>query len=98
MSILSELQSRKLGLIELMSMGFEVYLKNLKPILLVFCTINLPFLIILLAFTQTISNNPSGFLVLLYEIIFFVYLIFQTIYFVAISVITDNYVHGINTS
>ncbi|NER91120.1 hypothetical protein [Moorena sp. SIO3A2] len=101
MSILSELQSRKIGLIELISMGFEVYLKNLKPILLVFSTIYLPFMIIMLAVSFSIQNNPSG-LSLVLQVFFylglFVFSIFQNIYFIAISVITENYVHGRNTS
>lgn len=98
MSILSELQSRKIGLIELMSMGFEVYLKNLKPILLVFSTIYLPFLIIMLAVSFPIQNNPEGLSLVLLYLGLFVFWIVQSIYFIAISVITENYVHGRNTS
>lgn len=100
MSILSELQSRKLGLIELMSMGFDVYLKNLKPILLVFCTIYLPFLIIFSAFVISLENNssPSGLFWILYCLSWIILTITSLIYFIAISVITENYVYGINTN
>ncbi|OLT58399.1 hypothetical protein BJP37_04385 [Moorena bouillonii PNG] len=41
-------------------MGVDVYLKNLKPILLLFCTIYFPLLIILSALNPENQNNPSG--------------------------------------
>ncbi|NEO01647.1 MAG: hypothetical protein F6K50_41565 [Moorea sp. SIO3I7] len=88
MNILSKLKNRKLGLIELMSMGFEVYIKNLKPILLIFSTIYLPFLIILSGRQFLLSNNP------LESIFVFSLFIWKNIYFIPIAIITNNYVYG----
>ncbi len=98
MSILYELQSRKLGLIELLSMGFDVYLKNLKPMLLCFCTIMLPSTIGYFSFFKYNINNFSALALVLDHIALFAFYTFATIYSIAISVITDNYVHGRNTS
>ncbi|NEO13188.1 MULTISPECIES: hypothetical protein [unclassified Moorena] len=98
MNILSKLKNRKLGLIELMSMGFEVYIKNLKPILLVFSTINLSFLIIMLAMRFLLPNNPelSIFVFRIFGSIIFGSSLFicQIIYFIPIAIITNNYVYG----
>lgn len=102
MSILSELQSRRLGLIELLSMGFDVYLKNLKPILLVYCTTLFPFRIILSALITQVENSPSGSFSAFYYVFLYVFLIVMElvslIYFIAVSVIIEKYLHGINTS
>jgi hypothetical protein len=99
MSILSELQGRKLGLVELILMGFDVYLKNFKPILLVFCTINLPFLIITLALGPQSINNSSN----LFWTFFWFFMIIQSITgliydWVALSLMTENYVYKRNIS
>ncbi|NEN89437.1 MAG: hypothetical protein F6K48_11235 [Okeania sp. SIO3H1] len=98
MSILSELKSRKLGLIELISMGFDVYLKNLKPILLLFCTISLPFSIIMSALTTEVQNSPSGLFLAFYYVFLIFFILVSSIYYIAVSVITDNYVHERNTN
>ncbi|NES83995.1 MAG: hypothetical protein F6K10_22710 [Moorea sp. SIO2B7] len=89
MNILSKLKNRKLGLIELMSMGFEVYIKNLKPILLIFSTIYLPFLIIMSGRQFLLSNNPL-------ELSIFVFSLYrwQNIYFIPIAILPNNYVYG----
>ncbi|NEO79330.1 hypothetical protein [Moorena sp. SIO4G3] len=145
MSILSELQSRELGLIELLLMGFDIYLKNIKSILVLFCLIFLLqiiilVLIIILIFSQLLFFEDIGFIlgfIYLIAILFtplraiFLLITFMSIipmlgfeniefifgffaltsllvlidlmnttpiYNIAISVITDNYVHGINIS
>ncbi|NEO17247.1 MULTISPECIES: hypothetical protein [unclassified Moorena] len=98
MSSLSKLQSRKLGLIELISMGFDVYLKNLKPILLLFCTIYLPLLIILSALNPENQNNPSGLFLASFVVVSIVVNLAGIIYIIALSLITENYLHGRDTS
>ncbi len=102
MNILSELQNHKLGLIELISMGFNVYLKNLKPILLLYCTLNLPFLIIISAYTYELQSNPEalleGFSLSLFWVILMISTIVGMIYFISISMIVDNYLHEKNTN
>ncbi|NEO76894.1 hypothetical protein [Moorena sp. SIO4G3] len=98
MSSLSKLQSRKLGLIELISMGFDVYLKNLKPILLLFCTIYLPLLIILSALNPENQNNPSGWFLAFFVVVSIVVNLAGIIYIIALSLITENYLHGRDTS
>ena len=69
MSILSQLQSRKLGLIELLFMGCDVCLDNLQPILMVLITtwlsavmILLPLGVLIIKFFSVFSwqNSPSG--------------------------------------
>lgn len=87
MITLSELQSRKVGLIELLSMGFNVYLKNFKPILLLFCTTNLPFLIILSALIAHNQNNPSVLSWAFYLVFVIVASMAMSIYEIATSVI-----------
>ncbi len=99
MSIISEIQSRKLGLIELLTIGFDVYLKNLKSILAIFCTIVFPFIFF---FYLNINLNQNGFIstgILLILSLVFLFLLVITIFinFAAIAVITDNYIHGRKT-
>ncbi|NEO42056.1 MAG: hypothetical protein F6J90_39335 [Moorea sp. SIOASIH] len=98
MSSIFQLQSRKLGLLELISMGFEVYLKNLKPILLLFCTIYLPLLIILSALNPDNQNNPSGLFLAFFVVVSIVVNLAGIIYIIALSLITENYLHGRDTS
>ncbi|NEO72525.1 hypothetical protein [Moorena sp. SIO3H5] len=98
MSSLSKLQSRKLGFIELISMGFDVYLKNLKPILLLFCTIYLPLLIILSALNPENQNNPSGLFLAFFIVFSIVVALVGFIYYIALALITENYLHGRDTS
>lgn len=100
MSILSELQSRKLGLIELILMGFDVYFKNLKPILLAFAVILLPFMIILgaLVYLVQIDPNRSVILWIWYLGFLILVLLMSLIYFIALSIITENFVNDRKTS
>lgn len=98
MTILSELQNKELGLIRLISMGFDIYQKNLRSILLIFCTIYLPFLIIMSAFTYDFQDNPDLSSLGLFYVILIVAGIVGMIFYVAASIITVNYLHGRNTS
>lgn len=98
MTMMSELKNQEIGLIQLVSMGFKIYLKNLKPILLVFYTIYLPFLIIDSFLTSETKNNPSELFWVYYSIFVIVASLAYSIYFIAISVITENYVSGRNSS
>ncbi len=108
MTILYELKIRKIGLIELILMGFDVYMKNIKSILMLFFRIVLPFIIILIFFISLINifvnfeeiGLTLGLVIISFQIIvpLIFLIIIYTIYNIAISVITDNYVHGINIS
>jgi hypothetical protein len=100
MSILSELQSRKLGLIELILMGFDVYFKNLKPILLAFAVILLPFMIILEALVYLVQIDPNRSVIFWIWYLGFLILVslMSLIYFIALSIITENFVNGRKTS
>lgn len=91
MNILASLQSRKVGLVQIILMGLYVYLKNWKPILLVFSILDLPFIVVFATFLSQLQNISLGkFLVFL--LIFLVIYIFPSIAnSVAIAVITNNY-------
>lgn len=90
MSILSELQSRKLGLIELLSMGFDVYLKNIKLFLITYLTIIAPFAIVVDVLQAYIAIPLFA---LLWYLSFLIYLsIFPPALLVALSLITENLV------
>lgn len=79
MSILSQLQSRKLGLVDLLFMGFDVCLDNLQPILMVLITtwlsaviISLPLGLLMIKLFSEVSwqNSPSGLLLALFMALF----------------------------
>lgn len=93
MSILSELQNKRLGLIELSAMGYSLLFKHPKTYLLVFCTILIPFLIILQATGVMLQENPSGLIILIFWIVFSILLFVSWIYYIAIAVITENLVY-----
>ncbi|MDJ0676828.1 MAG: hypothetical protein QNJ36_15855 [Calothrix sp. MO_167.B42] len=96
MSILNELQSRRLGLIELLSMGLELYFKNIKLFLIAYCIILVPFGIVADTLQAYINLSP-----LLFLLWFFLILIYGTIfapaYQVAASIITENLLLGRKT-
>ena len=98
MSILSELQSKKLGLIELLSMGFDIFLKNIKLFLITYLTIIVPFLTLVDVFAAYITDNPliiidNPLIFLLFYLLFLIYLsIFYPALIVASSIITENFV------
>ncbi|MBD2677507.1 MULTISPECIES: hypothetical protein [Nostoc] len=93
MSTLSELQSRKLGLLELISIGFDLYLKNFTLFLGIYC-IALPFsAIILVGSTGAFSSNPI--LLILYVLFYLFYLIVVIPgYGAAYSIITEGLILG----
>ncbi|MDZ7952125.1 hypothetical protein [Nostoc sp. DedQUE09] len=90
MSTLSELQSKKLGLFELISLGFDIYLKK-NRLFLGFLLIYLPFVIILIGFSESISYNFNS-LFLSLSFLFYIFYIFVIvpIYVVTLSLLTES--------
>lgn len=98
MNILASLQSRKVGLIQLLLMGLYVYLKNWKPILLVFSIVALPFLTFFATFPSLLQDMTIGEILVFRFVLSFFCILPSIIYSVAIIVITINYLQGFNTS
>ena len=94
MSTLSELQSRKLGLLELISIGFDLYLKNFRLFLGLYCMV-LPFSTIFIIFSSLGASFSTPVLPILY---FFFYLFHFIVvipsYTAAISIIIEGLVLG----
>ncbi|MEA5495796.1 hypothetical protein [Limnoraphis robusta] len=99
MGIKSEFESRKVGTIELIFMGIYLSLKNWKYTLLAFCTISFPSLIVLSIFELLPSDDeaPALFTLLVYMILL-VYILLRIMFFLALSIATNNYVCEINMS
>ncbi len=97
MNILAELQNKRLGLIELLAMGYNLLFKHPKTYLL-FCTIFLPFIIIFQASAIMLQSNPSGLFLLVVYITLFAFILANWIYFIAIAVITENLLYQKPTS
>lgn len=96
MSILIELQTKKLGLMELLSMGFEVYLRNFKFILMVYLTTSLLPTVFFISLTdlQKLGLLPIGTYSILSLICNFILFFSNCIYGILISVITEHSVLG----
>jgi hypothetical protein len=85
MSMITKLQSRKLGLVDLFAMGFELYLKNFKAFLTIFGATLFPYTLIL-SFIQLYNNPPSLLPVLLNSICTLAIL---PIYTIALAITVD---------
>ena len=97
MSILSELQNRQIGLIELVSMGFYIYSKNPKLFLITYLTI-VPFGIGV-DVLQAYISIPWLALALLWNFLLLIYLhIFMSVLLVIYSIITEDLVLGKETN
>ncbi|MDZ8081320.1 MAG: hypothetical protein RMX35_19925 [Nostoc sp. DcaGUA01] len=94
MSTLSELQSRKLGLLELISIGFDLYLKNFTLFLGLYCII-LPFLIIFIFLSSSgvLLSNPI-FPILNFLFSLFYFIVVQPSYTAAYSILIEGLVLG----
>jgi hypothetical protein len=95
MSTLNYLQTKELGLIELISMGLNIYLANWQPYVVVFCFIVLPFQIINVIDSALIRrSNPDGIAIIFLSCLFFlnfVVLVFaSSVQRVANAIITEN--------
>ncbi|WP_414568320.1 hypothetical protein [Nostoc sp. CCY 9925] len=90
MSTLSELQSKKLGVLELISLGFDLYIQR-NRLFLSFLLIYLPFVIILIGFSEYIRYNPNSYFGILYSIFYIFYmLIIVPIYVVSLCILTES--------
>ncbi|BAZ10734.1 hypothetical protein NIES4071_25570 [Calothrix sp. NIES-4071] len=91
MSMLSDLQNKKLGLFELIAMGFDLYLNNFRIFVSLLCATILPFLIIINIIQPYISFNPI--LLILYFPIFLFYLIFVLVFYTSASaILTESFI------
>lgn len=90
MSMLSDLQNKKLGLFELIAMGFDLYLNNFRIFVSLLCITYLPFSIIIDILQAYISFfNPS--LSILYYFIFLFDVIFVLLFYTSASaIITES--------
>lgn len=91
MSMLSDLQNKKLGLFELIAMGFDLYLNNFRIFVSLLCITNLPFSIIVNSLSPYVSFNPS--LSILSFSIYLFWLIFVIpFYSGASAILTENFI------
>ncbi|WP_206758811.1 hypothetical protein [Anabaena sp. FACHB-83] len=90
MRILSELQTRKIGLFELIRMSFKLYFEYFGIFFSFFCVTLLPFLIIF----QFFSFDSNPILGILF-IIFYVIIVFP-VYVNGLTILTEGYVLGEN--
>lgn len=94
MSTLSELQSRKLGLFELISIGFDLYLKNFTLFLGLYCIV-LPFSAIFIFFNSAGVSSFNPVLLILYVLFYLFYLIVVIPgYGAAYSILTEGLILG----
>lgn len=90
MSILSDLQTKKLGLFELIALGCDLYLKHFRSFFLLLCLV-LPFSIILQILSLNIPSNSALFIPLSIYCLFYVFVVTPT-YIMAVSIFTEGYV------
>ena len=95
MSTLSELQSRKLGLLELISIGFDLYLKNFRLFLGLYC-MELPFSTISILFSSSGASFSSPVLSIILSFFFslFFLIVLLPSYNAATSIIVEGLVLG----
>ncbi|BAY25517.1 hypothetical protein NIES2100_53230 [Calothrix sp. NIES-2100] len=94
MSILSDLQTKKLGLFELIAMGFDLYLKYFRSFFILLCMM-LPFSIIYLILTLNLASNPI-LLIPYYLFLIFYFFVVIPVYTIALAILTEGYVLGEN--
>lgn len=87
MSILSELQSRKLGLVEIIVFGYEIYFKNIKFFLIQDCVLILPWSTVL-----DIEHYLPDFVLFWQLYMWFYLLIVVPIYTMSLVIATENLV------
>jgi hypothetical protein len=92
MSILSDLQTKKLGLFELMAMGCDLYVNHFQSFFVLIC-MSLPFSIIINFLSSNLDLNPP-FLILLSIFYGFYFSIFIPAYTMAVSMFIEGYVLG----
>ncbi|AOY79841.1 hypothetical protein BJP36_07760 [Moorena producens JHB] len=95
MTILYELKIRKFGLIELLAIGFYIYLKNIKIFITTYLTILVPFSIIiyiLQVYYVPFFGQSWLLLVIIYSTIF------SQVLLIVCSIITENLILSIKTN
>lgn len=93
MTILSELQKKKLGLLDLIALGYDLYLKNIRLFLSLNC-MALPFFIILII-PQNSANFPNS-VNLLFALLnqIFYFFVFVPCYSATVCILVENCVLG----
>ncbi len=90
MSFLSKLQDKKLGLLELISLGYDLYLKNIR-LFLGFNYIALPFIIIgIIIITSAYSSSNSAAYVLMILYLIFYFCVFIPFYSAAVNILVED--------
>jgi hypothetical protein len=95
MSILSDLQTRKLGLLELIAMGYNLYLKHFRIFFGLLCII-LPFLIIFEALVKLLPSNPILWIIPYMFFGAFYSLVVIPVFTSALAIIAEGYILGEN--
>ena len=90
MSILSDLQTKKLGLFKLIALGYDLYLKHFRSFFILLCLM-LPFSIIFQILSLNIPLNSILFIPLSIYYSFYIFVIIPT-YVMAIFIFTEGYV------
>ena len=88
MSFLSKLKDKKLGLVELISLGYHLYFKNIR-LFLGFNFIALPFIIISNIISAYSSSNLAAYFLLIFYSIFY-FFVFFPFYIAAISILVED--------
>jgi hypothetical protein len=94
MSILSDLQTKKLGLFELIVMGFDLYLKHFRSFFSLLCIL-LPFSIISQILVLNLSSN-SNLLIPFWLFYIFYFFVVIPVYGIAFAILTEGYILGEN--
>jgi hypothetical protein len=91
---LSDLQTRKLGLFELIALGFDLYVKHFRSFFSLLCIV-LPFSIIFQILALNISTN-SILLIPYYLFLIFYLFIVMPVYNIIFAIFTEGYILGEN--
>lgn len=93
MSMLSDLQSKKIGVFDLLAMGFGLYLQHFRSFASIFCVLLLPFLVFIQVATLHPPTNIVGIIAtILFYVFYFIFVI--PVYTVVFAVFTEEYVMG----
>lgn len=98
MNILAALQNKKLGIVELLSISFSVYIANLKDILAIYSSTLLPFQLLFFILLEPNLGIGAilglGLTTLLVIIAYFGMFLSSYAWIVGVSIIAENYVQG----
>jgi len=96
MKLLDRLQNKKLGLIELISMGYHIYFENFTAIIVTFCVIDLPISIVFTLVMVNLETRFSHNYLFYFMGNFFLYLVDYIgffIFWIILSLIISRYIY-----